>query len=180
MILITGAIDLIGTDGVQDWLDRRDEPIVNYGRLADAGAVITSTRSQHGSRNIASYSSRHIFVQGDIGDTEHMTRLLMRLKPKVILSFAAQDQADDLTLGLAGVTSSGANDTSNLLETVRTYWVNLPETEKNEFCFLQIPTEGVCDALRGGSDPTTELHKQPIWPFPLFAGKNESRSVVRS
>ncbi|MBS0312255.1 MAG: GDP-mannose 4,6-dehydratase, partial [Proteobacteria bacterium] len=60
MILVTGGAGFIGANFILDWLRVNDEPVVNLDKLTYAGNL----------ENLASLKgdSRHVFVQGDIGD----------------------------------------------------------------------------------------------------------------
>ena len=66
MILVTGGACFIGSNFVLDWLAQSDEPVVNYDKLTYAGNL----------NNLASLNQdpRHVFVQGDIGDTASRCR----------------------------------------------------------------------------------------------------------
>ena len=68
MILVTGGAGFIGANFVLDWLGGCDEPVLNLDKLTYAGNL----------HNLASLQgdARHIFVQGDIGDTALVDRLL--------------------------------------------------------------------------------------------------------
>ena len=68
MILVTGGAGFIGANFVLDWLAQSDEPVVNLDKLTYAG----------NRENLASLDgdTRHIFVQGDIGDAALVGQLL--------------------------------------------------------------------------------------------------------
>ncbi|MBP6894365.1 MAG: GDP-mannose 4,6-dehydratase, partial [Pseudacidovorax sp.] len=61
MILVTGGAGFIGANFVLDWLAGADEPVVNLDKLTYAGNLQTLA-SLDGDK-------RHVFVQGDIGDS---------------------------------------------------------------------------------------------------------------
>jgi dTDP-glucose 4,6-dehydratase len=61
-ILVTGGAGFIGSNFVLDWLAQSDETVINLDKLTYAGNL----------QNLASHWqgwSRHVFVQGDIGNT---------------------------------------------------------------------------------------------------------------
>ena len=81
MILVTGGVGFIGSNFVLDWLGQSNEPVVNLDKLTYAG----------NRENLASLQgdTRHLFVQGDIGDASLVERLLAEHKPRAIVNFAA-------------------------------------------------------------------------------------------
>ena len=188
MILVTGGASVNKSDIILDWLGQCDEPVIHYDKLVDASANNNLTRLRHDSRHI----SRHIFVQGNICDAEHVTRLLESLKPRAILNFAAESRSDrsrhvversivtnDGNSGSGsgsdnGNESESDKDTFSLLKTVRTYWSNLPEPERAHFRFLHITNDGVSDALSFWSDQAIGItwRKQKA-PLPYAKEKNK-------
>jgi hypothetical protein len=70
MILTTGGAGFIGSNFVLDWLAGLEEPVLNLDKLTYAGNLA----------NLAGLrgDARHVFVQGDIGDSAQVTRLLAR------------------------------------------------------------------------------------------------------
>ncbi|TWI34862.1 dTDP-glucose 4,6-dehydratase, partial [Extensimonas vulgaris] len=85
-LLVTGGAGFIGSNFVLDWLAHSDEPIVNLDKLTYAGNL----------QNLASLQgdARHIFVHGDIGDSELLGRLLAQHRPRAVLHFAAESHVD--------------------------------------------------------------------------------------
>ncbi|HCZ14245.1 MAG TPA: dTDP-glucose 4,6-dehydratase, partial [Candidatus Accumulibacter sp.] len=86
MILLTGGAGFIGANFVLDWLAHSDETVINLDKLTYAGNL----------ENLASIADdpRHIFVQGDIGDTLLTSSLLARHQPRAVLNFAAESHVD--------------------------------------------------------------------------------------
>ena len=82
MILVTGGAGFIGANFVLDWLAEGDEPVVNLDKLTYAG----------NRENLAALEgdARQVFVQGDIGDTALVERLLAQHRPCAVLNFAAE------------------------------------------------------------------------------------------
>ncbi|MBP8092017.1 MAG: GDP-mannose 4,6-dehydratase, partial [Giesbergeria sp.] len=82
MILVTGGAGFIGANFVLDWLRGSGEGVVNLDKLTYAGNV----------HNLASLQgdARHVFVQGDIGDSALVSRLLTEHQPRAIVNFAAE------------------------------------------------------------------------------------------
>jgi len=86
MILVTGGAGFIGANFVLDWLAQSDEAIINLDALTYAGNL----------QNLASLAAdkRHIFVQGDIGDSSLVAGLLAQYQPRSIINFAAESHVD--------------------------------------------------------------------------------------
>jgi dTDP-glucose 4,6-dehydratase len=68
-ILVTGGAGFIGGNFVLDWLAQSDEPIINLDKLTYAGNLDTL-------KGHLAHDTRHIFVQGDIGDKALVHQLL--------------------------------------------------------------------------------------------------------
>ena len=67
-LLVTGGAGFIGSNFVHHWLSAHEEPLVNLDKLTYAGNV--------GNLQSLAQDKRHVFVQGDIGDTALVTQLL--------------------------------------------------------------------------------------------------------
>ena len=85
-ILITGGAGFIGANFVLDWLASNDEPVINLDKLTYAGNLETLASLQD--------DARHIFVQGDIGDSALIASLLAQHQPRAVLNFAAESHVD--------------------------------------------------------------------------------------
>src|SRR3990172_940515 len=85
-ILVTGGAGFIGANFVLDWIAEAGTPVVNLDKLTYAGNLA----------NLASVSgdARHVFVQGDIADTEAVARLLAMHRPRAVVNFAAESHVD--------------------------------------------------------------------------------------
>ncbi len=117
MILITGGAGFIGSNFVLDWLAQSDERIVNLDKLTYAGNL----------HNLSSLSKdpRHIFVQGDIGDTKLVSQILAQYQPRAIINMAAESHVDRSIHGPEDFIQTNILGTFRLLEAVRAYWNEL-------------------------------------------------------
>ena len=79
MILVTGGAGFIGSNFVLNWLAAGNEPVLNLDKLTYADNLA----------NLASLQgdARHVFVQGDIGDSALVARLLAERRPRAIVHF---------------------------------------------------------------------------------------------
>jgi dTDP-glucose 4,6-dehydratase len=171
MILVTGAAGFIGSNFVLDWLGACDEPVVNLDKLTYAGNLA----------NLATLAGddRHIFVQGDIGDSALVSQLLARYQPRAVINFAAESHVDRSILGPGDFIQTNVVGTFGLLEAVRAYWGALAEQERASFRFLHVSTDEVYGSLDRNAPAFTETHRyEPNSPY--SASKAASDHLVRA
>jgi dTDP-glucose 4,6-dehydratase len=170
-ILVTGGAGFIGANFVLQWIAEVGKPVVNLDKLTYAGnlANLASLRSD----------ARHIFVQGDIGDSSVVAKLLAEHRPCAVLNFAAESHVDRSIHGAGDFIETNLAGTFRLLEAVRHYWQALPAGPKEVFRFLHVSTDEVYGSL-GPADPAfTEDHNyQPNSPY--SASKAGSDHLVRA
>jgi len=170
-ILITGAAGFIGSNFVLQWLAHSQEPVVVLDKLTYAG-------------NPANLQSvwndpRFKLVQGDIGDTELVDRLLSEHSPRAVLNFAAESHVDRSIHGPAAFIETNVVGTFRLLESVRAYWSALEPEKQQVFRFLHVSTDEVYGSL-GPCDPAFS-EKHPFAPnSPYSASKASSDHLVRA
>lgn len=171
MILVTGGAGFIGSNFVLDWLAQHDEPVLNLDKLTYAGNLNNLLSVQH--------DARHVFVHGDIGDTELVSSLLVSHRPRAIVHFAAESHVDRSILGPAAFIETNINGTFSLLEAARNYWSALAAEEKNAFRFLHVSTDEVYGSLDKDDPPFAETTAyEPNSPY--SASKAASDHLVRS
>ena len=153
-ILVTGCAGFIGSNFVHTWLSSSDETVVNLDKLTYAGNLA----NLEGLKN----DPRHAFVQGDIGDRSLVAELLAKYQPRAVLNFAAESHVDRSIHGPGDFIHTNVVGTFNLLESVRSYWTQLPEggpNLKNTFRFLHVST----DEVYGTLSPTDARAQQPLF-----------------
>lgn len=171
MILVTGGAGFIGANFVLDWLAQQDEPVVNLDKLTYAGNRET----------LASLDgdARHVFVQGDIGDSALVDRLLAAHRPRAVVNFAAESHVDRSIHGPEDFVQTNVLGTFRLLESVRGHWNALPPAEKGAFRFLHVSTDEVYGSLSATDPAFTEENKyEPNSPY--SASKAASDHMVRA
>ena len=170
-ILVTGGAGFIGSNFVLDWLGASDEPVINLDKLTYAGNL-ENLASLHG-------DSRHVFVQGDIGDFALVARLLAEHQPRAVINFAAESHVDRSIHGPGEFIDTNIVGTFQLLEAVRAYWGALAESDQAAFRLLHVSTDEVYGSL-GKDDPAfTEQHRyEPNSPY--SASKAASDHLVRA
>ena len=171
MILVTGGAGFIGGNFVLDWLAGSDEPVVNLDALTYAGNLHTLDALKN--------DARHVFVHGDIGDTELVSQLLTQYQPRAVVNFAAESHVDRSIHGPADFIQTNVLGTFNLLESVRAYWSGLSEPQKSAFRFLHVSTDEVYGSLEKNDAPFAETHRyEPNSPY--SASKAASDHLVRA
>ena len=171
MILVTGGAGFIGANFVLDWLAQTDEPVLNLDKLTYAGNL----------ENLASLKddARHVFVQGDIGDSALLGSLLKQYQPRAIVNFAAESHVDRSIHGPEDFIQTNVVGTMRLLQSVRAYWQELPEEQRSAFRFLHVSTDEVYGSLAAGEPAFTENNKlEPNSPY--SASKAASDHLVRA
>ncbi|WP_439518151.1 dTDP-glucose 4,6-dehydratase [Hydrogenophaga sp.] len=171
MILVTGGAGFIGANFVLDWLALNGEPVVNLDKLTYAGNL-ESLASLQG-------DARHIFVQGDIGDSALVAGLLATHRPRAVVHFAAESHVDRSIHGAEDFIQTNIVGTFRLLEAVRGHWGALPEPERTGFRFLHVSTDEVYGSLAPDAPAFTETHGfEPNSPY--SASKAASDHLVRA
>lgn len=171
MLLITGGAGFIGSNFVLDWFDSSNEPIINLDLLTYAGNL----------ENLSSIGDdvRHIFVNGDIGDQDLVTKLLYQYQPRAVVNFAAESHVDRSIHGPQDFIKTNVVGTFHLLESVRAFWGGLSAESRTNFRFLHVSTDEVYGSLTRDDPAFTEHNKyQPNSPY--SASKAASDHLVRA
>jgi len=171
MILVTGGAGFIGANFVLDWIAQSDEPVVNLDKLTYAGNLETLASLKN--------NPKHIFVQGDIGDSGFVDCLLAEHKPRAVVNFAAESHVDRSIHGPEDFVQTNVLGTFRLLESVRGYWSALPVEQKSAFRLLHVSTDEVYGSLSKTEPAFTEENKyEPNSPY--SASKAASDHLVRA
>ena len=172
MILVTGGAGFIGGNFVLDWLaNPAAEGVVNLDKLTYAGNLATLKSLEK--------DTRHVFVQGDIGNYDLVLSLLKKHQIRAVVNFAAESHVDRSIHGPGDFIQTNVLGTFNLLEGVRAYWTELSEDKKQAFRFLHVSTDEVY-----GSLSPTDLAFSETNPYepnsPYSASKAASDHLVRA
>ncbi|EDY19322.1 dTDP-glucose 4,6-dehydratase [Chthoniobacter flavus Ellin428] len=172
-LLVTGGAGFIGSNFVlQQLLERQDvERLVNLDKLTYAGNPANLTPVEK--------DTRHVFVQGDIGDSDLIAKLLAEHAIDAVLNFAAESHVDRSIDGPEAFVQTNVVGTLRLLQTTRAYWTKLAPEKKNAFRFLHVSTDEVYGSLRPQDPAFTE--ETPFAPnSPYAASKAGSDHLVRA
>jgi dTDP-glucose 4,6-dehydratase len=186
-LLVTGGAGFIGANFVLDWLATSNEAVINLDKLTYAGNPETLASLQG--------DARHQLVQGDIGDSALVSRLLAEHKPRAVINFAAESHVDRSIHGPGEFIETNIVGTFRLLESVRAYWADLADADIREqglaptgaadkptkagFRFLHVSTDEVYGSLVKDEPAFAETHRyEPNSPY--SASKAASDHLVRA
>ena len=170
-ILVTGGAGFIGANFVLDWLAQLDEAVINLDKLTYAGNL-ENLDSLHG-------DERHLFVEGDIGDSALLASLLAEHQLRAIVNFAAESHVDRSIHGPREFIDTNIVGTFHLLEAVRAHWGALAPDAQQAFRFLHVSTDEVYGSLSKDEPAFAESHQiQPNSPY--SASKAASDHLVRA
>src|SRR5690349_5578227 len=147
-VLITGGAGFIGSNLVHHWLKTTSDTVINLDKLSYAGNL----------QNLQGVMDdpRHIFVKGDIGDSDTVLDILATYRPRAVLNLAAESHVDRSIHDPDSFMQTNVVGTFRLLEAARAYWAALPGDEKARFRFLQVSTDEVYGSLDGAAPPADE------------------------
>lgn len=167
--LVTGGAGFIGGNFVLEAV-AAGVRVVNLDALTYAGNLDTLA-SLEGNPD-------HVFVHGDIGDRDLVSRLLAEHRPDAVVNFAAESHVDRSIDGPAAFVQTNVVGTLSLLEAVRDYWKALDGEARGAFRFLHVSTDEVYGTL-GETGLFTET--TPYAPnSPYSASKAASDHLVRA
>ena len=167
--LVTGGAGFIGGNFVLEAVARGIR-VVNLDALTYAGNRHTLAPLEG--------NPDHVFVHGDIGDRELVTRLLDEHRPDAVLNFAAESHVDRSIDGPAAFIQTNVVGTLGLLESVRDYWKGLEGEAKDAFRFLHVSTDEVYGTLGETGYFTETTAYSPNSPY--SASKAASDHLVRA
>ncbi len=138
--LVTGGAGFIGANFVLHVLEKHaDARVINVDALTYAG----NRENLHSVEN----DERHIFVQGDIRDTELISTLLKRYDPSYIVNFAAESHVDRSIADPRAFADTNVLGTVAMLEAARRLWGHEDGTWEPGRRYLQVSTDEVYGSL---------------------------------
>ena len=169
-ILVTGGAGFIGSAVVRR-LVAAGRNVVTLDKLTYSGSL-SSLKGVEGASN-------HRFVEGDIGDTELVGRLLAEHAIEGIMHLAAESHVDRSIDGPGIFVETNVVGTFRLLQAALGYWRALDGEAKAQFRFHHVSTDEVFGDLPFDSGYFTE--EAPYAPSsPYSASKAASDHLVRA
>ncbi len=178
-ILLTGGAGFIGSNMVRYLLGEavgetglQIERLVTLDKLTYAGHRASLGRAAKG--------ARHIFVEGDIGDSALVGALLREHEIDAILHLASESHVDRSIENPEAFIMTNLVGTYRLLEAFRQYLAeSKPRTESRRRVFLHVSTDEVHGSLGAGEPPFSAT--TPMSPnSPYSATKAGSEHLVRA
>ncbi len=169
--LVTGGAGFIGSCFVLHCRSERIARIVTLDALTYAGNP----------ENLSSLTADpdHVFVRGDIGNSELVAYLLRAHRPSAVVHFAAESHVDRSIHDPDAFVRTNVLGACALLRESLRYWRGLSGAEKDAFRFLHVSTDEVFGSLEPGDPPFTET--TPYAPnSPYSASKAASDHLARS
>ena len=169
-VLVTGGAGFIGSCYV---LSRRaaGERVINLDKLTYSGNP----------ENLAALQGDPdaVFVRGDIGDAELVSRLLREYRPDAVVNFAAESHVDRSIRDPEAFVRTNVLGTCTLLRSVLEWWRELDAERRDAFRFLHVSTDEVYGALKPG-DPAFSETTAYAPNSPYSASKAASDHFVRA
>jgi dTDP-glucose 4,6-dehydratase len=171
VILVTGGAGFIGSNFVLNWLQAGKGRIINLDALTYASNL----------QNLASVDQHadHIFVHGNICDSQLIANLLSTHRPRAIVHFAAESHVDRSIVAPDAFLKTNIDGTFTLLQQARAYHATLSPNDQQNFRFLHVSTDEVYGTLAPGDPAFTET--TPYAPnSPYAASKASSDFLARA
>ena len=170
-ILITGGAGFIGSNFAENWLKKNKGKLINLDKLTYAGNLNNLLALKN--------NTSHIFIKGDICDTQLISDLLEKHKPDRIINFAAESHVDRSIHGPEEFIQTNIIGTFRLLESIKSYWLSMSKDKKEKFRFLHVSTDEVYGTLSDNDPAFSE--ENPYKPnSPYSASKASSDHLVRA
>jgi dTDP-glucose 4,6-dehydratase len=166
-LLITGGAGFIGTNFVHYWAEHHPEDLM----------VVLDALTYAGNRANIEEVPDLVFVEGDIGGTELVRRLLREHALDTIVHFAAESHVDRSITGPDAFVDTNVVGTHSLLKAARAEWLDAGTGRPHRF--HHISTDEVYGSL-GPHDPAFS-ETTPYAPnSPYAASKAASDHLVRA
>lgn len=166
-ILVTGGAGFIGSNFILYMLKtRKDIRLINLDKLTYAGNLENLREAEA--------DKRHVFVQGDIGDTVLISRLMVEYNIDEVVNFAAESHVDRSIEEPDIFVKTNVLGTVNLLSCARKAWELPGGGYKPGVKFLQVSTDEVYGSLE---DDGFFTEATPLCPHSPYSASKASADM---
>lgn len=167
-ILITGGAGFIGTNFVKYLINKypKSKPIV-LDKLTYAGNLLNLKNEIE--------TDKIDLIYGDICKPNLIQDIFEKLKPNIIINFAAESHVDRSISGPQPFVKTNILGTHNLLNIAKNYWENQERKYKENVKFIQISTDEVYGSL-GEKGYFTE--QTPLEPHSPYSASKASADLI--
>jgi dTDP-glucose 4,6-dehydratase len=169
-LVVTGGAGFIGSALIRHLIRQPDVRILNLDKLTYAGDLSTVAA--------AAAEPGYTFVQADIGDAEHVRRVLRDFQPDGVMHLAAESHVDRSIDNPAAFIQTNVVGTYHLLDESLHYYRSLPAAQRERFRFHHVSTDEVYGSLGADGLFTEESPYAPNSPY--SASKAGSDHLARA
>jgi dTDP-glucose 4,6-dehydratase len=146
IVLITGGAGFVGSNFVNFTLNNHPDTIViSFDKLTYAGNLDNL-------KNTTNHSN-HIFVRGDINDSNIVSDLLHKYEIDTVVHFAAESHVDNSVTQPSTFIQTNVIGTFTLLEAVRNFWLIEKKWDADNCRFHHVSTNEVFGEIKRNSSP---------------------------
>ncbi|MDB4857935.1 dTDP-glucose 4,6-dehydratase [Alphaproteobacteria bacterium] len=157
-ILLTGGSGFIGTNFINNWMRNEEEHIVNLDMLTYA-----ANRHETEQRDKC---ERYTFIETNIANTQKVSQILSKYKPRAVINFAAETHVDASISTPDKFIKKNILSSYEFLKTVTGYWNHSTPIEQQKFVFMQVSTDEVYGSLETWEPPFSETSNiKPNSPY---------------
>ncbi len=168
-LFVTGGLGFIGSCFVKQRIGMGDQ-VINLDSLTYAGRK-ENLRDTF-------FSQQHIFIKGDIRNSDLVSEIFNRYNPDALINFAAETHVDKSIQSSNIFVDTNVQGTERLLSCALNWWL-WKSSKRKDFRFIQISTDEVYGSLAAGAPAFTEY--SPLLPSnPYAASKAAADLLVNS
>ncbi|MBT3904881.1 MAG: dTDP-glucose 4,6-dehydratase [Rhodospirillales bacterium] len=169
-IIVTGGAGFIGSAVVRHLIAETDHEVHCVDKLTYASSLDAISE--------AAGSELYSFSKIDICDGAALVTLFQSWQPDAVIHLAAETHVDRSIDSPTVFIETNVMGTATLLEAARTYWQNLPNSQRENFRFHHVSTDEVFGDLEGAEISAEGAAYNPSSPY--AASKAGADHLVRA